>query len=215
MAHFLYKPHVTGPENNITTPDLLIDRAVVHVDGDRHYLPVHRLCADAEMQVIDGAMTATPAYALIGAGGGALISMAAILKSKGHPLLAADVVVARAAWRLRNLADHVGNLQLLIDSGAEAESVSLSTAEQPGDFLRKSDDGEPVCPRGVIGIFAATRAAVTATSPAQLRIRLSDDALERNLSHSLGLIPVSADRWAERPLPRYAVGPVGDVQHYI
>ena len=43
MSHFLFRPHVVGPENNITTPDVLIDRANVVTEHDQVPLPVHRL----------------------------------------------------------------------------------------------------------------------------------------------------------------------------
>ena len=46
-------------------------------------------------------------------------------------------------------------------------------------------------------------------------MQLTDETRNRSLSHTTDFVSVDVDRWDERPLPRYTVGPVGDVQHYI
>ena len=74
MSHLLYKPHVIGPELNITTPDLILDRLEVHsgkihTDNIQH-VPIQRMSTHTELQTLSGALSLSPAYVVVGCGGG-------------------------------------------------------------------------------------------------------------------------------------------------
>ncbi len=215
MTHFLYKPHVAGPEDSITTPDIVIDRVSILADGDRHYLPVHRLNSDIELQVLPGDIEVTPAYAFVASGGGALVSLAALVRQSGDPLAKADLLIARHAWRLRNVVDHFAALAMSVSGGTGSASVTLADETQPADVMTASSNAELVLPRGITVLCAIPAATVTTAAPAETTVQLTDDKRNRSLSHTTDFVSVDVDRWTERPLPRYTVGPVGDVQHYI
>ena len=215
MTHFLYKPHVAGPEDNITTPDIVIDRVSMMVDRDHFYVPVHRLTSDVELQVLHGDIEVTPAYAFVACGGGTLLSLAALVRQAGDPLSKADRLIARRAWRLRNLVDHFAALVLSAAGGTGSKSVTLAGETQPADVMSESPDGELALSRGLAVLCAVPAATVTTSAPAETKVQLTDEARHRGLSHTADFVSVDVDRWDERPLPRYTVGPVGDVQHYI
>ncbi len=215
MAHFLFKPHIVGPTNNITTPDIVVDRVAVAAAKERQYVPVHHLSTDAEIQTFAGDLAVTPAYALVACGGGAILSLAAQLRHTETPRSAADLLLARSAWRLRDVIDHVGSLELSIKSGSATASVPVSRLTQPQAVMAQLGDGQLVLPRGVIVLCAAVEAEITVSAPAPLTARIFDPGMDRGLARSAALSPVDADRWLDRPLPRYTVGPVGDVEHYI
>lgn len=215
MAHELYKPHVAGPENNITTPDIIIDRVQMLSGSTIEYLPVHRLVQGTELQVPGGDIEITPAYSLVAAGGGALIGIAALVRKAGESSIAADVVIARSAWRLRNVADHLSSLQLVVTGKSAEASVPMQELVQPENVAESLAGDEPNLPRGMLAICLACSASITVEAPAGITVCLTDDDLGRHLRNETRLLSVDSDRWHERPLPRYTVGPVGDVQHYI
>ena len=68
MTHVLFRPHVAGGENQITTPDVVIDRLAVECDGTSRYAPVQRVTTRVAVQALPGDLTLVPAYALIAAG---------------------------------------------------------------------------------------------------------------------------------------------------
>ena len=70
MSFFLYKPHITGPSNNITTPDIIIDRVVIHTDNTTQLVPSNQLSSQVEIQLTNDPFEATPCYVLVAAGGG-------------------------------------------------------------------------------------------------------------------------------------------------
>nr|WP_281719409.1 hypothetical protein [Nitrosomonas nitrosa] len=215
MAHSLYRPHVLGPQNNITTPDIIVDRVSLLADGERAFIPVHRLGSHVEFQVFPGELVVTPAYAIVAAGGGALLSVAALVRCSGEPIARAELLIARSAWRLRNIVDGFGSLQLSVWSGMRTEIIALSQLLQPDEIMSHADGGELALPRGVIALCAAQHASTIAAAPAEVFIRLVEPTMGRELVHRTKLVSVNADPWDRRPLPRYTVGPVGDVQHYI
>jgi len=213
MSHFLYRPHVTGPENDVTTPDIVVDRLSIFGDGEHRYLPVQRLDAGVSMQALPGDVDVSAAYLLVASGGGVLISVAAIVRGSRDPLTSADVAVARSAWRLRNVTEHFASLDLELKGSAGELSAGVSALLEPAAILRHEDNGEPALPRGVAVL--CTAATTTLRVPSDVTVALSDNSLQRTLTHTVRLLSVDEDRWDERPLPRYTVGPVGDVQHYI
>ena len=87
---FLLKPHVTGPEGQITTPDVVVDRLLVDGKGRSLGLLTHDCWQEVEADA-----SSCPAYALMALGGGALILPAQVMSS-------GMVIAARSAWRLNN-----------------------------------------------------------------------------------------------------------------
>ena len=186
---FLLKPHVTGPEGQVTTPDVIVD--CLWVDGQQQ--PLNRLTHQAWQQV-GGNGASVPGYALMALGGGALILPIILLDS--------DIVVAaRCAWRLNNLDDHIAavtlNEQPLADVGLP--STLIDDAGGTGDAL----------PRG----YLLVRTLKTSSNKAVL----SDPVRNRELVHRIHADTMDDDRWgAQRPRPRYSVGPTQtEVAHYI
>ena len=215
MTHILFRPHVAGGENQITTPDVVIDRLAVEFDGTSRYAPVQRVTTRVAVQALPGDLTLVPAYALIAAGGGVLVGLAALVHGCDDRPDTADVLLARSAWRLRSLAPHFRSLEMSIDADDSSSQVQVSELAQPSDLFSRDADSELVLPRGVAIVCGATALARTIRAPTTFTNRLSDEKLGRHLAHSVELRSVDDEPWPERPLPRYAVGPVGDVKHYI
>lgn len=188
MALFLFKPHVTGPEGNITSPDVVIDR--LFVNGDVR--PLGFLTSELAHQVAD-VETPRPAYAITAMGGGALISPALCLSSA--------VVVARKAWRLNNLDGHVENVTLNGTTLAELglPSYCIAAAGGSGDTL----------PRGFM--------LICESDAKDNRAELIDPNLGRRLDQRLSLSDMNEDSWGpDRPSPRYSIGPTQkDIPHFI
>lgn len=189
MSLFLFKPHVEGAERQITTPDVVVDRVFL----DDAWKPVNGLTSDIVQQV-EGGETAAPAYALTALGGGVLLSPA-ILLSTGR------IVIARRAWRLRDLDDHIGSVAL--------NGRPLTDLHPPEDLVAKAGGRAAVLPRGLMVLCAAPEDSPSA--------ELLDSVRGRSLLHKVSLVPVDHDQWGDnRPNPRYSVGPTQhDVTHYI
>ena len=215
MTHFLYKPHIVGPENNITTPDIVIDRVTLRTRDERQCLPVHRLTTAVDLQAADGELSIVPAYTIVGSGGGALVGMAAVLQTDAQPMAIGDVLIGRSTWRLRNLIEHFELLELGISAGDDTLAVALSELTQPDEFMQGTESGELEMLRGVIGVITATMAKLSAKAGMNISLRLSDPVRRRRLAHKVSLVPVGDTRWDHWPMPRYAVGPAGDVENYI
>ena len=189
MSLFLYKPHVEGPEGNITTPDIVIDR--VFVGGTPTPLTV--LTTELYHQVEQGE-EANSRYALTALGGGALISPAVRLAS-------GSIVLARKAWRLKNLAGHLDAVAL--------NGQSLGEVGLPSELISENGGSGEVLPRGFL--------VVCENAVPGNRATLWDGKLGRSLDHQVVLEDVTADRWGgRRPDPRYSVGPTKrEVPHFI
>lgn len=189
MSLYLFKPHVIGPEDNITTPDIVIDR--VFVDGKLR--PVSALTSNPYQQVEEGE-TGCPAYVITALGGGALIGPAVVLGS-------GSICLARFAWRLNNLDRHIGDVTL--------NGMALSSVRLPEDIISQAGGKDDTLPRGYQLVAAASKEDSTAL--------LEDPVRGRRLEHRVTLLPVTEDRWGDqRPKPRYSVGPMTkEVTHYI
>lgn len=189
MSLFLFKPHVEGPEGNVTTPDIIIDR--VFVDGTAR--PVNLLCGGTHHQVEPGEIC-MPAYAVTAIGGGALIGPAVLIGSS-------RICVARMAWRLANLDDAIGAVTL---NGRRLDSLHL-----PADLIAAAGGEGDILPRGYQLICTSGDVGAEAT--------LQDPGRRRSFQHRLTTVSVDDDPWGDqRPKPRYSVGPMKkDVQHFI
>ena len=189
MSLFLFKPHVEGPEGNITTPDIVIDRMFIGSTP----MPLTVLTTELYHQAEPGGQ-ASSTYALTALGGGALISPVVQLST-------GSIVLARKAWRLKNLSGH-------LDAVALNES-SLVELGRPSELISANGGSEEVLPRGFLVICENSVPGDRAT--------LSDGRLGRSLDHQVVLEDVTADRWdGRRPNPRYSVGPTKrEIPHFI
>lgn len=189
MSLFVLKPHVVGPEGNITTPDILVDR--MFIDGALS--PVCLLTHEIWQQVAADE-TAQAAYGIMALGGGALILPAIMLGSR-------SVVASRKAWRLNNLDGHIGDVTL---NGVALSGIGLPLAE-----IHAAGGSGDALPRGYLLIRTAKGETRTA--------ELADPKLERSLTHKAELEPVDQDRWGDaRPRPRYSIGPTQkEIPHFI
>ena len=215
MAHILFKPHVIGPQNDITTPDILIERVCVRDTSSSFFVPVQRLQTSFKLQSVRSHLSITPAYTLIAAGGGVLIGIAALVNEPEDSPTKADILVARSTWRLRNLETHINTLDLCISDSTRNKKVSLGDCIHPSKLLEKPDNTKPTLPRATMVVCPARNTTLTAIAPCYFGIELSDPTLKRTLAFHSELVCVDDDQWDERPWPRYTVGPVGDVKHYI
>ena len=189
MSLFLFKPHVEGPEGNITTPDVVIDR--VFVNG---VLKSTNLVNTESYHEVDESELAYPAYGIIALGGGALISPAVIIGSE-------RICLARMAWRLNNLNENIGAVTL--------NGISLTALKLPANLIEAVGGEGDTLPRGYLLIYVASETNTHAT--------LIDPTRKRELRHRLKLSLISEDRWGGvRPSPRYSVGPMmKDIPHFI
>ena len=189
MSLFLFRPHVEGPEGNITTPDVVIDR--VFVNGAPKSI---NLVSTESYHQVDESEFALPAYGITALGGGALISPVVILGS-------GRICLARMAWRLNNLNGNVGAVTL--------NGQSLAALRSPADLIEAAGGEGDTLPRGYLLICVAGEADTQAT--------LVDPTRKRELRHRLKLSLISDDRWGgTRPMPRYSVGPMmKEIPHFI
>ena len=188
MSLYLLKPHVVGPDGNVTTPDIVVDR--VFVDGIAQ--PINQVTHECWQQVATGT-TGRSAYAVMALGGGALILPAVVLSS-------GQIVVARMAWRLNNLDGHVDTVML--------NGTSLADIELPASVIEAGGGVNDALPRGYL---------LVRTSAEGDEAKLTDPKLARELAHKVTLQPTDGDRWGDkRPRPRYSVGPMKkEVSHFI
>ena len=189
MSLFLYKPHVEGPEGNITTPDIVIDRMFVGSTPTPLTVLTTELYHQAEQDE-----QARSTYALTALGGGALISPAVQLAS-------GSIVLARKAWRLKNLGGHFDAVAL---NGKSLDEIGL-----PSELISANGGSGDALPRGFLVVCENAVPGDRAT--------LSDSRLGRSLDHQVVLEDITADRWdGRRPNSRYSVGPTKrEVPHFI
>jgi len=185
----LAKPHITGPDGQVTSPDVIVDRLVL--DGTPH--PV-ALVTNAAWQPIRPGAETRAGYALVAIGGGPLLM----------PFVSVDqglVVLSRQAWRLRTLSEHLDHITL--------NGAALSTVAPVDTALQAGGGSEADLPRGVMVACTTPEAMTTA--------ELRDPVWNRSILHRLHAEPIDHDRWGgTTPTPRYSVGPTQkDVQHYI
>tara|TARA_B100000497_G_scaffold81951_1_gene91382 strand:+ start:56 stop:718 length:663 start_codon:yes stop_codon:yes gene_type:complete len=220
MSFYLYRPHIAGPSNNITTPDIIIDRVAIHTDNTTHLVPSNQLSSQVEIQFTNEPFEATPCYVLVAAGGGVLFSTGIIINSNGNSLGSAQALISRSAWRFSNLLKHISTIELIHYMGPATSPEVFGTQpihelQKPANIMEKISGNREALPRGTIVFCCADQLRHTFKSPESLAVCIEDSTLRRNLTHRIQILSTEQDRWSNRPLPRYTVGPVGDVEHYI
>ncbi|MEO0997544.1 MAG: hypothetical protein AAFX58_08495 [Pseudomonadota bacterium] len=212
MTHLLFKPHVVNGSGAITTPDILLDKVFVNGPDGATPLPVHRVQCATALQVDSPAVLLTPAFALAAAGGGALLGIALLIRNRDEPAGRPDALLCRQAWRLRHDGRSAGDVELRLSVEHHSETIRLGDSVQARSFLRQADAGWELA-RGVLCLCTPSIEPVVTDAPASVRLTLANP--DRDLRFVSELVPVTADRWDERPWPRYSTGPAGDVEHYI
>jgi len=189
MPLFLLKPHVIGAGDDITTPDVIIDR--MFIDGSS--VPVNFLTHEIWQQVVRGT-TARAAYGLMALGGGALILPVLVLDS-------GTVIPSRMSWRLNNLDGHICKVTL---NGLSLEEIGLPRIE-----IETNGGNGDALPRGYF--LVRTRRGKFEEA------ELADPKSGRVLNHRVVFEFTDHDRWGDdRPRPRYSIGPTGkELRHYI
>ena len=186
---FVCRPHVTGPEGNVTTPDVIVDYLLIN--GERH--SPHLLSHECWRQVGHDEV-GQPGYAILALGGGSVI-LPGVLFSTGQ------AVISRRAWRLANLNDHVGDVTL--------NGTRLADAGLPVKLIEAAGGAGDTLPRGFLLLQTISTNSTSAV--------LTDPVLSRELRHQVFLEQLEVDRWGDtRPSPRYSVGPtLKEVTHFI
>jgi len=220
MSFFLYRPHVTGPSNNITTPDIIIDRVAIHTGNTTQWVPTNQLSSQVEIQLTNEPFESTPGYVLVAAGGGVLFSIGAVVNTRGNSLGSSQMLVSRSAWRFVNLSKHLTTLELTTYTGPAASpevcgKQALCELQEPADIMEQISGNREALPRGTMVFCCADQLRYATKSKESLAVYIKDGTLQRDLTHRIQMLSTEEDRWLNRPLPRYTVGPVGDVKHYI
>lgn len=224
MAFYLYKPHVQGPIN-ITTPDILIDKlyrtSTTHDSIDLLGLGVKQLSSNVELQFSASTLTITPAYVLIAAGAGVLFAVGAEIHDGAQGTDANFMLVARFAWRLKYLQDHLDKMKFVIKVGPVSkqqiiEEIKFSGFPAPGSLIEQLNPEGTELPRGTVIFATASGIEHQINVPETYQINIVDTRMDRELTHRVSLFSSAQDEWDNRPIPRYAVGPTtGDIKHYI
>ena len=224
MTHYLYKPHVHG-RNNITTPDILIDRLYRTLNTqygvDLLGVGVKQLTSSVELQFSASKLTITPAYVLVAAGGGVLFGVGAEIDDETQGTNANFILVARFAWRLKYLQDHFDKMKFVIKAGPVSEQqiieeIDFSRFPSPATLIEQLNPQGTELPRGAMIIATTTGIAHQINVPEIYQVNIADTHLDRGLIHRVSLFSSDQDGWDPRPIPRYAIGPTtGDIEHYI
>ena len=216
MAHYLYKPHVQGPEF-ITTPDLLIYKLIrASMQGDELlFIPeaMNGVSTNPEVQCAIKDVNITPACFLVAAGGGCLVSLGAECVSNNNRM----ILIARAAWRLKYLQDHINKISLSITT-KESGTTGQTLDDYPSfeAIINKMAPGFLDLPRGTMFSMTLPEQAQSLTIDQTVAIKLEDQDQNRQLSHRLSFIDFASVKNQGHDESRYAIGPTTEeVQHYI
>ncbi|MDJ0928717.1 MAG: DUF2848 family protein [Gammaproteobacteria bacterium] len=220
MTTFLYKPHVMNARKEVTTPDIIIDQLIIVDESAIERLPIQRVNSHESLQSAFDPIKLTPVYLLTAVGGGVLFGSGVLVCGVGQARVTADCAVSRQAWRLRHLADHFDKLRLAVQleqSTGRPQRVEQHSASlpEPKELLQRAGGHDEDLPRGLMLACPCSDLTVDASAPASCEFLVEDTRLDRRLKQELHLVPADFDSWTERPLPRYTVGPVDEVEHYI
>ena len=216
MSHYLYRPHIHGPEH-ITTPDILVDRlfraclkegaVILHPAG------LDGIRTNPEVPGIHGNAVLIPAVYLVAAGGGIVLSAGAECVVNEYRLLH----ISRFAWRLKYVEDRLDRVQLLVSrEGADPDIIPLNRFPAPEAVLQHLGSRGSALPRGFMVSATAAEVEYGVEVPGALTLSLMDNESERHFNHTISFTSPDGEGGVRPPDPRYAVGPqTGDVTHYI
>ena len=216
MSHYLYKPHIHGPEH-ITTPDILVDRLfrARRKEGavELHPAGLDGVRTNPEVPGIGGRAIVIPAVYLVAAGGGVILSAGAECMVNEYRLLH----ISRFAWRLKYVEDHLDRVQLLVSrEGADPDIVPLNRFPAPEAVLQHLGSRGSALPGGVMVSATAAEVEYGFEVPGSLTLSLMDNESERHFNHTISFTSPDGEDSRRPREPRYAVGPqTGDVRHYI
>ena len=209
---FLFKPHVTGPENNVTTPDVLIDRIAVTDDDKLNRVPCQRVTSEQQIEITAGAYLQA-AFTLVAAGGGVLFCPTLLVTGTSDQTTISDIVLPRYAWRLKNFNRQKAALTAVFALASNVEKIvvemkSINRLTQSRGINNELARGVAIsCAIGEPQAFAKTHQFAC--------LSITDEEQARSLEQATKLQAVDLDVWPDRPPPRYAVGPVNTTKHYI
>ena len=214
MSHVLFRPHVSGATNDITTPDILVDRVRVSGSDAPYFMPTHRLVTTTDVQVRSDTLRAVPACVSVAAGGGALLTIGILLHAADETAKTGDLLLCRQAWRWRHLMQAWQDFRVEWHSGnaTRTDKEPSRIGDAVGEDL--SEVAEQL-PRGVIAVHPIEPESSDFSAPRVWVLSFLDPHRERKLTFRRNLVSVDVDCWEDRPQGRYTVGPVGDVKHYI
>lgn len=213
MTHYLYKPHIRGPEFT-TTPDILVDHVyrATGTAGGGIELAIrgnHELDTRPEIRRGPESATVLPAYFLIAAGGGVILSAGVEYQAEASRLL----LLPRFAWRLKYIKQHLHRLTFSLAGSA---GIGFGQFPAPELVINRCGNNPADLPRGIMLCVTATGVVHPVARANSLEIRLADPVLKRELTHRIALKDGDRDQWPERPAARYTTGPTsGQVKHYI
>lgn len=225
MAHFLYRPHILNGPEGVTTPDIMIDQVYQTLNTqygiDLLDVGVNQVTCTIEIHYKSQSITITPAYVLVAAGGGTLLSVAAEVVFAEQKIGAGFMLLPRFAWRLKYLTEHWDALTLQVCSDTENvrendSDIPLTKYASPEAVMDVLPMPERELPRGVMTFVTATGVTYTENECTQLSLTITDSVSGMRLAHRVTLIPPNQEASEKRPAPRYSVGPTsGDIKHYI
>ncbi len=216
MSHYLYRPHVHGPEH-ITTPDILVDRLfrARRKEGavDMHPAGLDGIRTNPELPVFDGNAVVSPAVYLVAAGGGIILSAGAECRVNEYRSLH----ISRFAWRLKYLEGRLARLQLTAErEGADPDPIPLNRFPTPETVLQRLGCLGAALPKGYMVSVTAADIEYSVAVPGSLTVGLVDNELERHFNHTISFTSPDGEYDSRPPEPRYAVGPqTDDIKHYI
>ncbi len=118
----------------VVTPDLALARVLVAAGGPPVALPARRLASDQQVQAIHSGVVPHPALALVAASAGTLAVPAGVLADPalgGAALHAADLVIARQAFRLRDMPPAAALTVALAGPGGALRSCRAMRRRRP------------------------------------------------------------------------------------
>lgn len=190
-TQFLFQPHIHA-EGAVITPDLPLGRVLVALGGAAPVaVPARRLASDQQVQVTRGAVCLHPALALVAASAGTLAVPAGVL---ADPALgagavgAADLVIARQAFRLRHLAP-LAELAVTLAGPGGAASAWRGDGAAAALFAAHAD-AAGLLPYGTALLLAA-RGGIAAAGGGRFTLRLADPAGGAGLAHGIDLLPLA------------------------
>ena len=167
IAFRFYQPHISQGDDEVVTPDLMLNRLGVALAGDPRPVSIERLTTAVVVPEPAGRCFGAPAVVVVGSSGGALITVGAVHGDlrclDGDPDLALQAgakVMSRFAWRLSDAAANAERITLKLVEGQVPEGTPIGqwplsslAAEYPD--LGKLLVGQCSLQKGELLFFAA------------------------------------------------------------